>query len=478
MHDLSNLFISEFVKSEYAAKVGITNIDEVNILPITTYDGFSKAMSNPLFNVSLGWSDSPVLFDNLADEGAISPITNLTLIAEINNTYPLILGNSKMRSYDDNNDLLWAATSFSSYGFTVNHDVLQERGLSVPTTWEDLASPEFFTSVSQPNIGMANAPDSVSTSHIYQIILQKYGWERGWQIINNMAGNGKIYGGPIEALSSIVLGETAAALTIDHYGFMAMSQNSSIEYIIPDNGTQIVACPIAYSKVPPHQAAADAFIKFVLSSEGQALWLNETVNRLPIREDAFDTDYANERDDIDLMYNMYNKTLSNLYIQFNETLALQLEEVMRPHFEYTITDVHTKLGATWAELVNDYRAGGMDKPRFDEINDYFGKAAINQTEAIEWGTYFEPPIIDSSNKWSIFANEKFDFVLKMIEDDNLSAPGDQNTKIEDTTTSDGVSLISSTTTDSTDSELLPFNFDLVILIMLLLPILRKRKNPY
>lgn len=129
-----DLFITEFVKSDYAADVGITSINEITLFTPTTYESFHRAMTATAFEVSLGWGGSSILFDNLAKEGAIKPITNQTFITEINNTIPIALGNSKMRSYDDNNDLLWVATSFSSYGFTVNHDVLQARELPVPIT--------------------------------------------------------------------------------------------------------------------------------------------------------------------------------------------------------------------------------------------------------------------------------------------------------------------------------------------------------
>ena len=165
-HDsaITNLFIDKFVKSEYAAKVGITEPDEINILPITTYDGFSKAMSNPFFDVSLGWGGGPTLFNNLAAEGSIKPITNTTMLGVINDILPDLIAGAEMKSYNDGDEMMWASSAISSFGFTVNHNELEERGLPVPSTWEDLASPEFFTSVSQANIGMGNAPDTTSNT--------------------------------------------------------------------------------------------------------------------------------------------------------------------------------------------------------------------------------------------------------------------------------------------------------------------------
>ena len=73
----------------------------------------------------------------------------------------------------ESNNLKWVAAAISSFGFTVNNKTLDQRNLPFPTTWEDLASPEFFTSIAQNNIAMGNAPDTTSNTRIYQIILQK-----------------------------------------------------------------------------------------------------------------------------------------------------------------------------------------------------------------------------------------------------------------------------------------------------------------
>jgi hypothetical protein len=225
--EIIDLFRTQFVKTDLAARVGITSVDEIAIYTPTTFESFSRAMTNPAFEVSIGWGGGPTLFNNLAAAGYILPITNTTMLGIINDALPDLIAGAEMKSYDDNDDMLWAANAISSFGFTVNHNELESRGLPMPTTWEDLASPEFFTSVSQPNIGLGNAPDTTSNTRIYQIILQKFGWERGWQVIYDMAANGRIYGGSIETRASVINGETAVAMTIDFYGYSAYKRINS-----------------------------------------------------------------------------------------------------------------------------------------------------------------------------------------------------------------------------------------------------------
>ncbi len=79
--------------------------------------------------------------------------------------------------------------------------------------------------------------------------------------------------------------------------------------------------------------------------------MDNRINRLPVRSDAFDAaDGISRRRYIhstitsfDLVENLYTKTLENEGITFDEDLSLSLEEAMRYHFEATITNVHTTL---------------------------------------------------------------------------------------------------------------------------------------
>ena len=75
--------------------------------------------------------------------------------------------------------------------------------------------------------------------------------------------------------------------------------------------------------------------------------MDNRINRLPVRSDAFDAARTLVGDDtyivdsqVDLVENLYTKTLENEGITFDEDLSLSLEEAMRYHFEATITNVH------------------------------------------------------------------------------------------------------------------------------------------
>ncbi len=411
-HDsiIYNKFIDEFVKSSYGAAAGITSASQVKIQAPTTYDGFYKVMTNPFFEADIGWGGGPTLFNTLQKDGALGKINDTATLAAINEAVNDTIAGAAMKSYGDDGELYWAANAISSFGFTVNHKELEKRGLPVPRTWEDLASEDFFTSTSEANIGLGNAPDTTSNTRVYQIIFQKYGWERGWQIINGMAGNGQIYRGSVETRQSVISGETAVAMTIDFYGLIAQSENPDTEYIVPENASIVNGDPMALAANPAHPVAANEFMKFAFSKEGQALWLDTKINRLPVRPDAFDTPLGQTRPDIK---SLYDKTLSNQGIQFNETLSSSIEEAMRYLWEASITDVHESLRATWGRIMNSWKKDAFTVNRYNELIEAMGKPPISMEDIAKINDQIisDPEFrTQKIAEWSAFALEKFDGV--------------------------------------------------------------------
>jgi ABC-type Fe3+ transport system substrate-binding protein len=127
--------------------------------------------------IDVAWGGGPTLFDQLVDLDYLSPLSPDAISAL--DSIPTTLGGAPMKRYSDEyEDPLWVAAAISSFGFTVNHDVLDAYGLDMPNKWDDLANPEFL--FDPPVVGIGNAPDTTSNTRIYEIILQNYGWEEGW----------------------------------------------------------------------------------------------------------------------------------------------------------------------------------------------------------------------------------------------------------------------------------------------------------
>ncbi len=315
-------------------------------------------------DVDVAWGGGPTLFDTLIDHNLLAPLEAgsyaLQQAAEINDT---IAGNS-MKRLDGEGRVLWVAAAISSFGFTVNNDFLALRQLPVPTTWEDLANETYGKILPLPTISMGNAPGTTSNTRIYEIILQAFGWDEGWRILTRMAGNAGIYGGSVETQSAVEQGEVGVAMSIDFYGYTSQLDFPSCQYILPEGQSIINGDPIALVAKSKHKAAAQAFIGWVLSAEGQSIWLDERINRMPLRSDAFLTARGQGRSDL---YALFNQTIRNLGIPFSDALAISYEQSLMYYFEAVLTNEHDALAGAqgaWTALVNAHAAQRITQEEF------------------------------------------------------------------------------------------------------------------
>ncbi len=78
----------------------------------------------------------------------------------------------------------WFAAALSGFGILTNERVRKAAGLPEVHTWSDLTDPRLagWISASDPR-------QSGSVLQIYEIILQAYGWDKGWATLTEMSGN-------------------------------------------------------------------------------------------------------------------------------------------------------------------------------------------------------------------------------------------------------------------------------------------------
>ncbi len=137
--------------------------------------------------------------------------------------------------------------------------------------WADLTDPRLA--------GWISAPDpraSGSALAIYEIILQACGWDKGWADLMAMSGNTRDFLSSAAASAREVgLGDAAYGVAIDQYGQaqVAYYGKQNITFTLPEGQTVITPDSIAILKNPPHLELAQHFLDFVLSRDGQLLWM-------------------------------------------------------------------------------------------------------------------------------------------------------------------------------------------------------------
>lgn len=188
------------------------------------------------------------------------------------------------RLYDD--DQFWFGTALSGFGIVYNRDLLRELGVPEPTSFAELGDPRLFK-----RVALADPRLSGSVATLYDSILNKEGWDKGWRILREMSANARYFSSSsTQPPLDVSQGECAIGVAIDFYG-RGQSQSlikpganpssSRVGYIDPPGATYVDADPASIINGARHPELARRFIEFCLTDEAQALWQFAPLDQSP-----------------------------------------------------------------------------------------------------------------------------------------------------------------------------------------------------
>ena len=136
---------------------------------------------------------------------------------------------------------------------------------SRPTSWADLAKPEYKGQIAMPSPLYSGAAAIMLGTMTTRSDL-------GWKFFEKLKaedavavrGNGAV-------LNAVANGEKAYGVLVDFMAFNAKAKGSPIDFVFPAEGLPAVTEPVAILKTAQNAAAARAFVDFILSDEGQKL---------------------------------------------------------------------------------------------------------------------------------------------------------------------------------------------------------------
>jgi len=164
-------------------------------------------------------------------------------------------------------DGYWTGLYTSNLGFASNRGLLAERGIEVPTSWEDLLAPEL-----EGLVAVAN-PATSGTAYAYiSTIAQLMGEEEGFEYLDqaseNIAQYTKSGSAPGRMAGS---GEILVGILMLQDAYLIQQQGFDLELSTPSEGTGFALEPAAMLKDGPDQLEAQMFIDYILSAEGQGV---------------------------------------------------------------------------------------------------------------------------------------------------------------------------------------------------------------
>lgn len=358
-----------FLETDVAAEYGITEREQIRFLGVSSslwVDTITRSG-----DIDIAWGGGPVVFDLVNNEDLLAPLTSDGITA-ILDALPDEISGAPSKRYKDG-EVVWVGSAISSFGFTINTEFLETEELPQPATWSDLGSEIYaqqalFPSV--PAIGTADPTLSTSNTRMFEIILQTYGWEEGWELLTRIAANARIYDRSESVRDAAIQGLIGAGTTIDFYGYTAQLEVPELcQYILPEDGTAVNADPIALVSTSDNPEAAQAFIAWILSPEGQKIWLDETINRMPMNPEVFDTELGQTRSDLEASY---TATMEATTIEFSDDLALSYETAMMFFFKGTLVEAQQDLINAWLELTDAEYNGDITNAQFQELADSLG----------------------------------------------------------------------------------------------------------
>ncbi len=220
----------------------------------------------------LFWASAPDAFEVLKEDGLLAKYTvKATGIPELIGTYPI-----------NDPDGFYKGFAGSGYGIMWNERYLKAKKIPVPKEWNDLAK-----AVYHGHTGMS-APSRSGTTHLtVETILQGEGWENGWKLMKEIAGNfhtvtERSFGVP----DGVNSGQFGVGIVIDFFGLSSKASGFPVDFVYP-TVTTLVPANIAIVNNAPHPEAAAAFIEFLLSQAGQELLLDPKIRRLPVRPEIY-----------------------------------------------------------------------------------------------------------------------------------------------------------------------------------------------
>jgi len=292
------------------------------------------------------WASAPDAFEVLKGDNLLQKYqVKVTGIPEKVGAFPI-----------NDPDGYYKGFAASGYGIMWNTRYLKAKKLPVPKRWADLANPVYHG-----HVGMS-APSRSGTTHLtVETVLQGEGWEKGWQLWKEIAGNFKTvtersFGVP----DGVNSGQFGLGIVIDFFGLASQASGFPVDFLYPPV-TTLVPANIAIVKGAPHPKAAAAFIEFLLSPEGQEVLLDPKIRRLPVNPAT----YAKAPEGFP---NPFKDTSIGAAVKFDLGLSKSRYNVVNSLFDVMVTYRLDDLrGATKAVQEAEMKLAGKSNPAAQKL---------------------------------------------------------------------------------------------------------------
>jgi len=354
--DLTTPYAQAFEKKYPGLKVEVQNRNSAAAIAF-----IRETRSSP---PDIFWASAPDAFEVLKKNSLLQKYTPKAagLAAKVG-TYPI-----------NDPEGYYVGFAASGYGIMYNTRYLRANNLGAPKEWDDLKKPAYFG-----HVGIS-APSRSGTTHLtVETLLQGEGWDKGWASLLEIGGNlaqvsDRSFGVP-DAVNS---GQYGIGIVIHFFGLSAKASGFPVEFVYP-SVTTIVPANVGIIAGAKNQTAAQAFIEFLLSDEGQQILLDPKIQRLPVKPAVYDKAPAGYP-------NPFKDAKLGAKVNFNADLSEGRYELLNSLYDRLITFRLKELNAAWkaihdGETKLGANAGAEAKRLIAEARKLATAVPVNEKEA-------------------------------------------------------------------------------------------------
>lgn len=164
-------------------------------------------------------------------------------------------------------DGYWYSKGITIVGLLVNNDVIEERGLDVPTSWADLTDPQY-----KDELMMSNPAISGTNYAFVKGILEMMGEEEGWKYFEALNENIPYYSSRGSDPKNLTAeGEFAVGIIPADKSASDLSEELNVSVVLPEEGIPWVPEGVAVFKGGQGSDIAQEFINFMLRPDNQEM---------------------------------------------------------------------------------------------------------------------------------------------------------------------------------------------------------------
>lgn len=161
-------------------------------------------------------------------------------------------------------DGYWYGTSLTLVNLVVNKELIKEKGLKMPETWDDLLQEGL-----KGEISLSDPASSGTAYNIVSAILQSKGEEEGWKYIDKLIDQVPFFtpkgSGPAQ---NVVNGEAIVGINPSNGDRELEEEYDFIELVYPSDGTGWWPQPVAVVNGSKNEEAARILVEWLLSKRG------------------------------------------------------------------------------------------------------------------------------------------------------------------------------------------------------------------